>query len=199
MGWTPPSKLLLEGALIVLSVLLGFALNEWQTKRSEHTLTHSVLADFRREIEANLAVVQRVHSKHRALAERLAAAATVTHGDSTAFDVFASLMPPDGLELAPLREAAWETAASTGALRLLDYDTAALLSETYLTQRASSDRTIDRISDRLLSAENFDPRAQTIMLRTEHMLFVELSGQESYLIEVYRKALRKLPRRATTR
>ncbi|MFL5539830.1 MAG: hypothetical protein ACJ8J0_12595 [Longimicrobiaceae bacterium] len=190
-------RLLLEAALIVLSVLLGFAANEWQQTRSERALAQNVLDNFRRELQANLATVQRIYPRHRAFTERLGEAAASAHGDSTAFEVFAARMPADGLELAPLQEAAWETASSTGALRLLDYPTAALLSETYLIQRASTARTIERISDRFLSPGNFDPAAQRTMLRSQHMLFVELSGQESYLVEVYRKALARLPRQTS--
>jgi hypothetical protein len=33
------------------------------------------------------------------------------------------------------------------------------------------------------------------MLRTHQMLMVELSGQEAYLLDVYRSVLRKLPGR----
>lgn len=192
-GHTPAPKLLLEAALIVLSVLLGFAANEWQQRRSERELTRTVLANFRREIEANLATVRRIHPKHHALAERLDAAARVPHADSAAWDVFVARMPRDGLDLAPLQEAAWETASSTGALRLLDYETASVLSATYLAQRTSLGRTIDRISERLLSPASFERGSQEAMLKTTHMLFVELSGQETFLIEVYEKALRQLP------
>jgi hypothetical protein len=193
IGHTPAPKLLLEAALIVLSVLLGFALNAWQQRRAERELTRSVLANFRREIEANLATVRRIHPKHRALAERLEAAARTPHADSAAWDVFVARMPRDGLDLAPLQEAAWETASSTGALRLLDYETASVLSGTYLAQRASMARTVDRISERLLSPESFERARQETMLKTAHVLFVELSGQETFLIEVYEKALRQLP------
>lgn len=199
IGHTPAPKLLLEAALIVLSVLLGFAANAWQQRRSERELTRTVLANFRREIEANLATVRRIHPKHRALALRLDSAARAPYPDSAAWDVFVARMPGDGLDLSPLQEAAWETASSTGALRLLDYETASVLSSTYLAQRTSLGRTIDRISERLLSPESFDRRSRETMLKSSHMLFVELSGQETYLVEVYEKALRQLPPAGSTR
>jgi len=68
-----------------------------------------------------------------------------------------------------------------------------LLSETYLAQRASSNQTIERISERLLSPENFDPASQTIMLRTQHAVRgAQRAGV--LLIEIYRNARAKARR-----
>ena len=94
-----------------------------------------------------------------------------------------------------MRDVAWATAETTGALRLLDYETAALLSETYLIQRTAIQQTLARLSDRFMDPDNFDPARREPMVRTHQMLFVELSGQESYLIDIYRKALARLPAR----
>lgn len=127
-----------------------------------------------------------------ALAERLSRAAEEERPGATAFTSFRELMPKEGLETNPLRDAAWEAALSTGALRLLDYDDAALLSETYLVQRAAMGHTIERMTDRFYTPENFQPAMRGPMLRTHGLLFGELSGQESYLIEVYRRTLRQL-------
>jgi hypothetical protein len=106
--------------------------------------------------------------------------------------VFALLMPREGLALVPLKEAAWETAQSTGAMRLLDYRIASQLSETYVIQRSTMMQTQRLISERFLAPPNFDPAQQHTMLMTSYMLMVELSGQESYLIEVYQSTLRQL-------
>ncbi|HEU4560875.1 MAG TPA: hypothetical protein VFS20_23690 [Longimicrobium sp.] len=187
-----PGRLLLEAALIVLSVLLGFAVNAWQQRQNERELADRVLANFQREVRENLATLRRSHPLHRQFADRLQAAARRPHADSSAFEVFASLMPREGLALAPLKEAAWETAQSTGALRLLDYRVASQLSETYVIQRGTMMQTQRLISERFLAPPNFDPAQQRTMLMTSYMLMVELSGQESYLIEVYQSTLRQL-------
>jgi type II secretory pathway pseudopilin PulG len=187
-----PGRLLLEAALIVLSVLLGFAVNAWQQRQSERELAERVVANFRREMQENLATLQRSYPLHRDFAARLRAAAAREHPDSSAFEVFASLMPRDGLALAPLKEAAWETAQSTGALRLLDYHVASQLSETYVIQRGTLMQTQRLLTERFLAPPNFDPAQQKTMLMTSYMLMVELSGQEAYLVEVYQKTLRQL-------
>jgi hypothetical protein len=97
--------------------------------------------------------------------------------------------------LEALHEAAWEAASTTGALRLLDYRTAALMSETYLVQRSGIPRTMERVASTV-----YDPRAvgggagSTLeMVRVLALLMNELSGQESYLLETYRRVLRELP------
>ena len=187
-----PGRLLLEAALIVLSVLLGFAVNAWQQRQNERELADRVLANFQREMQENLATLQRSYPLHSRFAERLKAAAAREHADSSAFEVFASLMPREGLALAPLKEAAWETAQNTGALRLLDYRIASQLSETYVIQRSTMMQTQRLISERFLAPPNFDPAQQHTMLMTSYMLMVELSGQEAYLVEVYQKTLRQL-------
>ena len=78
--------------------------------------------------------------------------------------------------------------------RLLEYEQAAMLSETYLVQRAIG-QTVRLIAERVLTPQNFEPTARRSMLQTHRMLFVELGGQESYLIDVYRGTLRQLTSR----
>lgn len=187
-------RLAFEGILIVVSVLLGLALNEWREHRRERALATTALTNFRREISANLARIRAAQPKHAAMAQRLAEAASTPAPGLTAFDVFVANMPEGGLDTQPLATVAWETAESTGALQLLDYPTASLISETYSVQRATLLPTLQRLSDRFLSPQNFDAAQQGPMVRTHQMLLVELNGQETFLIGIYEKALEALPR-----
>jgi hypothetical protein len=41
--------------------------------------------------------------------------------------------------------------------------------------------------------QNFDPVARDPVVRVHQMMLTELAGQESYLIEVYRSTLQRLP------
>lgn len=188
-------RLAFESLLIVLSVLVGLALNDWREHRRERELATMAMANFRREIAENLDTLERVHPKHVAMQQRLADIVADPPSRGTAFDVFLAELPRGGLDTPPLRDAAWETASSTGALRLLDYETAALLSETYLVQRSTIQQTISLLADRFLSPANFDPASREAMIRTHRMLLVELTGQETYLIATYRRALQRLPAR----
>ena len=185
-------RLVIESVLIVLSVLLAFAVAEWRDRVADRDLAHAAVTNFRREISANLAELERVQPKHAEFAKRLLAAAQHP-GTGNAFDAFVKAMPEDGLDTPPLHEAAWEVATSTGALRLLDYNVAAQLSETYLVQRSTVLPTLRMLTDRISSIQTFEPAARTAMVRVQQMVITELAGQESYLIDLYRKALNVLP------
>lgn len=186
------SALLLESVLIVASVLLGFAVSNWSERREERKVAAAALESFRSEIRTNLEVLQRVQPKHAAFAQRLGEAAMTSNGGQTAFDVFVELMPEEGIDAPTLGEAAWQTALSTGALRLFDYDVAAALSEAYFIQRATVLPTITLLQDRFLDEANFRPAAASTIVRVHSMVLNELSGQEAYLIEVYQRTLTRL-------
>lgn len=185
-------RLAMESLLIVLSVLLGFAANQWHDRRAESALATQALSGFRRELNENLEMLQRVQPKHLEMSNRLKAAAAVPKSGQTAFDAFAAAMPEGGVSIPPLSDAAWETATSSGALRLIGYDRAAHLSMAYHVQSTMTTSIGQRIEERLTSAENFDPQRREQMLRAESLLFSEISGVETYVIDVYRQTLKNL-------
>lgn len=188
-----PTRLAAESLLIVVSVVLGLALNEWRQKQADRQLARTVLANFRREITQNLRILERVQPGHELLVRRLAAASTKPRAEANAFAVIMAEMPRGGLGGEPLHEAAWETASSTGALRLLDYATASKISEVYVVQRFFMQGTTQRTISSLLAPANFDPGAKQVMVQTQYMALNEFSTQEAYLIDVYRRTLKALP------
>lgn len=179
----------------MFSVLLGFGITAWGERRADRRTVAAAIANFRAEIQMNLETLERVQPKHAQFAERLAEAAVAPadRPGETGFDVFIRLLPEGGLDTPPLREAAWETAQTTGALSLLDYDLAATLSETYLFQRSSVQPTLRLLVDRLYAARNFDPSARDALVRVHRIVLTELAGLESYQIELYRRSLERLP------
>lgn len=66
------------------------------------------------------------------------------------------------------------------------------MSETYQIQRTTFLQTLLRLENRLNTPESFEPAHRKAMLLVYRLLFQEVSGQESYLIDVYRKTLRQL-------
>jgi hypothetical protein len=76
-----------------------------------------------------------------------------------------------------------------------------LLSPAELSTRLYYDRiqcstllpTLRLLTDRFLGTQNFDPVARDPVVRVHQMMLTELAGQESYLIEVYRSTLQRLP------
>lgn len=187
-------RLAIESLLIMLSVLLGFAANQWHDRRAERALAAQALESFRHEIKENLATLEQVQPKHLDMSNRLKAAAAVASPNQTGFEALYAAMPPGGISVPPLSNAAWETATSTGALRLIGYDRAARLSAPYHVQTTTINAVRQRIEDRLTAPENFDPSHRQQMLRAQSLLFLELSGVETYLAGLYREALKVLDR-----
>lgn len=101
----PWTYLALESALIVMSVLLGFAISEWRRQRTDRELSERVVETIRREIVANREALESALANHeQALAE---------------------IRDPEddvaGIRPAILRNSAWTTAQATGATVHLDY------------------------------------------------------------------------------
>jgi hypothetical protein len=85
------------------------------------------------------------------------------------------------------RRAAWDTALSTGALRLVDYDLAAGLSEIYQMQDLFKGN-LDKVGPS--STDWFDPAARDAAARKQYMAMVELQYDErQLLLPLYRKYL----------
>jgi hypothetical protein len=66
---------------------------------------------------------------------------------------------------------------STGALRLLDYDTVAILSRIYLGQRDAVGRTSERIADLAFGGTMFDPEATQVAMHSTLASLNELSAR----------------------
>jgi hypothetical protein len=144
---------LLEGLFIVVGVVLGFGIAAYGERRQERELAARVLQGLHDEITYNITQLEPALAKHVAWAEGItkwlqtyAVQGAPRPDEPDARDVFLSTWPGvdvqrldlETLELPfpVLRRAAWDTAVSTGALRLIDYDVTAALSEIYAWQDA---------------------------------------------------------------
>lgn len=193
--------LLLEGTLIVVSVLLGFAVAQYGEDRSDRQLAERALTSLLAELEYNLALVEPYIAFHRAHIQALqpyvtlqrAAAAGAHAGvtaDTSGFEIFSKVrpaLPPNAETDTPLvRRAAWDAAASSGALRLIDYDLIASLSAIYEMQdhlAQAAGRTP------MTSAAFFDPRDRVASIRQAQTALGEVVWTEQSLINLYRQQL----------
>jgi hypothetical protein len=188
-------KVLLESALIVASVLLGFALNEYAERRREAQLAATAVAEFRREIEANLRELERIRPIHQEFLRRLEAWPASRPPQETALEAVARLIPQGGLQINSLDDTAWETATATDVFRLLDFRTATLLSKVYRIQRQYRGSTVMLFQDRLFSHPTFDPSSTRATMALLEALTQQLVAVEEVLAQTYREALRGLPAR----
>jgi hypothetical protein len=131
LGWRPwISRVLVESVLVVGSILLALALDEWSEDREFEDLATRSLVNFEREIQQNRLRVEDVTLFHAGLRDVLAQMNENGAGAS-ATDIRNML---EGFQPAILVSTAWETAVATGALGYMDYDVVAGLSLTYNLQ-----------------------------------------------------------------
>lgn len=125
--------LVIESAMIVLSVLLALAANGWADSRKQHRLEQQAHTSFVQEIRANRARVARALPYHEALTR---AVITVDSGGGVAsyaawkqrVPIWSGLEPPD------LSATAWQSALTTGAIGGRPFGEIAALSRLYTVQ-----------------------------------------------------------------
>jgi len=190
---------LLEGLFIVISVALGFWVTQAREERQSHELAGRVLKGLESEVQYNLATLEPfidIQQKWLAAMEKLGAVTDrqtdfpVCPTSSTACGVFFATRPNLGdikTSFPIFRRAAWDTALSTGALRLLDYDLAAGLSEIYQRQDLFKGN-VEKLG--VSETDWFDPTARDAAVRKLYMGMVEvLYDERQLLLPLYRKYL----------
>ena len=65
------TRVLVESALIVFSVLVALAVDEWRDSRTQRVRAEAALAAILSETEANRAAMQRARDLHQSIAPRL--------------------------------------------------------------------------------------------------------------------------------
>ncbi|HVZ22754.1 MAG TPA: hypothetical protein VG871_16890 [Vicinamibacterales bacterium] len=186
------SHWLLEGVFIVASVLLGFGVGQYRDYRDNQELARRALTSLQAELEYNLATVEPYVAFHRAFIENLKGVdAKLPEMQASAFEIYLRLRPPlpsnTNADVPTPRRAAWDAAASTGALRLIDYDLIAGLSAIYQMQ----DHLAIAINNRMpfgLPAF-FEPDSRRPALMQTYAGLSEVAYSEESLVTLYRKEL----------
>ncbi|NGP89382.1 hypothetical protein [Fodinibius halophilus] len=105
----PWKRLIIEGLLVVLSVLLALALNSWREAQSHQDLAERSLQEVVDEVQANCSRIENVQSYHQA----------VVKGEQTT----------KGIQIGFLRNDAWDVAKTTGAASYIEYGLASKIGE----------------------------------------------------------------------
>jgi hypothetical protein len=188
----PLPQWLLEGAFIVVSVVLGFAAAQYGEYRSNRERALRALQNLQGEIEHNLAILEPMVPFHGNWVKALAKAET-SNSDRSGFDIFMSLRPPlpagAKTPFPFLRRSAWDAALTGDALPLIDYDVTATLSEIYRLQEIAIEN-VDRLAQGALSTPaTFDPASRTATVRLLWLTLADIQSAEQLLIDLYRKHL----------
>jgi hypothetical protein len=187
-----PLQWLFEAVLIVISVALGFWVTQLQESRKDRELAVRVLRGVQAEVELNRVVLEPFVPMHARWVEALEKADT-SNASQSGMDVYFATRPPipTGSESSfPfLRRSAWDVALSGGALRLIDYDVAAALSDIYRVQEIAVGN-VDRLANGVLtSATPFDPANRAPSVRLLWLTLADIASAEEILLDLYRKHL----------
>jgi hypothetical protein len=177
------SRFLFESVVIVASVALGFLVTEWRQRAADHELSRRILTNVIAEMTGNRARLEGQIALHQGMLDRLERLGPPAAGAS-AWDVVTGSLQ-GSLNALPLRRAAWDAAVSSGALRLIDYDVAARLSDIYMVQDEGYGRTMQRVGESLFVPESFVPDRARELTQMFRRLLQELVGLETYMLEVY--------------
>lgn len=186
-------RLVFEGLLIVISILLALAAAQWREERQRRVLVSAALANVAEELERNAAAIEDVLPYHREVLANLRG--LVERPEEVAGIGFLELVEraaPRGVQPPLLHATAWETVAAQGLAVDLPFATSRMLATTYDAQRAGAVATWQRIADRLFDPATFDPGRNRETLWFLFMAVNELQSQEAQLLVVYERALAQL-------
>jgi len=183
---------LLEGIFIVVSVLLGFGVTQYGEYRDNREFAARALSSISAELASNRQSLEPLLPIHREWVEALFKADT-SDTNRAAIDVYFALRPtlPEGAK-SPfpfLRRSAWDAALAGGALRLIDYDTATMLSEIYRLQETATENVQRLANGALSSASTFDPADRSAAIRMLWLTMKDIETAESALLDLYRQHL----------
>lgn len=180
-----------ESVLIVTSILLALAVDEWRENEGHEELANQALLSFAREIRQNQARIEDAAPYHRGLRQVIARLAYDERGGSAA-DLQSVV---EGLEPTVLLNTAWETAVATGALNYMGYETVSALSLTYSLQERFEDFSRTRLP-RLNPLGTSSESELRVAIRQALNYVQELSQREQELIGIYQQALHLIAERA---
>ena len=172
----------IESLLIVVSILLALAMDEWREAMQKRELAEQSLQIFEREMRQNMERLEGVTPFHVGLRDVVAGMAEQPERITEAQSIM------EGLEAPVLLNTAWETAVATGALTHIPVETVSALSLTYSMQRRYSEDTRDNLPRLLMTEATPEPQKLRFMQETVAYLNA-LVRSEQELHGVYEQAL----------
>ena len=176
---------LFQGALVVLGVILGFLITEWQADSARRADAQHALASILEEIAANRESVAAARAYHDEKMDVLDASSANTPPDVRAFN--RGFVSP-----AQVSAAAWTTAGETGALSNLPFDQVLALGRIYSQQAAylQQQATVSTV----IYSELFERGATGILQNANGLraILATFSYREQQLEDAYTKALTEI-------
>ena len=181
-SWLP--RTIVESALIVISILLALALDEWQEDLEIQELIDRSIVNFQNELTQNKSRIEDIGVYHRGVLQVLQRRTFTS--DSESLEEFRNIM--EALQPIVLTSSAWATAVATGALGRMDYELVSALTLTYNTQLRFDDdyRSTLRL---LLSPINLNQENLPITTYNAGRFVTDVTSAESELSVYYAQTL----------
>lgn len=180
------SRFAFESALIVLSILLAFVLNEWREERRDRSRVVEATSRIAAEVTHNMAALDSAIPYHESVVARIAAlldstgvAAVRQRLDAPPSLEMLAGVAPEGLRPPDLRSAAWRSSEVGGVLTLFDADALQGIAAAYQAQSDGVSATVGRLSSGIFAPERFSQPSH-LLLRFLQAEIGNLVGQERF-------------------
>lgn len=189
-------RIAVESVLIVFTVLLALAVNEWREGRRQAQVVERAIENVRNEIQQNLKEIEQTLPYHEELKESVAVwQQSNQQRDGAPVEILMELAPR-GLYPPLLKRSAWDSAVFTRTVNDFPYDVVLKLSTVYQAQEEGVGSTVPRIVDGLMTRDAFDPSSdEQAFLGLADFLINELAAQERTLIRLYEDAIEHIDNR----
>lgn len=183
--WLP--RALVESGLIVMSILMALALDEWKEDQEIQELIDRSVLNFSNELTRNHARIQDVRAYHQAVGQILKKRRGKE--SSTSVAEFRNIM--DAMQPIVLTSSAWQTAVATGSLTRMNFDLVSALSLTYNTQIVFNQK-YNSTLDKLLSPSNLRDENLRFTIHNASGFLEAVASSESELSDYYAQTLELL-------
>jgi hypothetical protein len=179
--WLP--RVIVESALITVSILLALGLDEWRENRQSEATIRQAMSNFLSEIRQNKARVDDAAPFNQGLHDVVDQ--RYKHGDIRTMTDFISIM--DSYSPVVLQSTAWETALATGSLAKMDYGLVSALSLTYGLQSRYEQTNRGGVS-RLTSPQVLSNDTLDLAIYNSLQYLEDVTRMETELAVVYTEA-----------
>lgn len=183
--WLP--RALTESVLIVLSILMALALDEWQEDQEIQDLIDRSLINFSNELTRNKSRIVDVSAYHQGVWQVLQKRSS--NGSTASIVEFRNIM--DAMQPVVLTNSAWQTAVATGALGRMDFELVSALTLTYNTQFRFDEKYNSTLQS-LLSPNNLQGQNLEITIYNASRFVADVASSESELSAYYAQTLELL-------
>jgi hypothetical protein len=180
---SPIRRFLFESALIVFSILLALAVNQWSDSRKQRELTRRALSAIQTEIVGNADRIRERRPYHLSLESELKRADSI--GRVHRYSDLKHAAPDwSGFENPELDETAWQSAMTLGVAPTLGFDTLQTLSRLYGLQAR-----FDQYNSAAIPSFDFSDDAMHSTIRRMYVYVATMRTNEDTLLNRYAVAL----------